>query len=556
MLNIKNITVLVILCFLISGCDFLGLKKQDTDQNQEQNSEVELQLQEQETEPELPQVDFENTIFFSQHKEGTNDIYPVQVMNLDGKNHLQLFANSEFLETKGKIEFTADNKFLYPKLKQGIVKIMYFDPKKNEKIEFINGTEYEEYHKNQPKVSADGQIVAFVLTDKENNRHIAFADLSGEIIREFKHNPVGTLQAKDPALSYDSQSLLFTGVISEEKSNIYSRLVSKPTEIYQYTNDNFLNFNPIYTKDHSKIIFVSDRTGKQNIFMMDNYGLLEEQVEQGAAIPAQESIEQLTFLGENKSPILSPDGTEILFTSNRDGDWEIYKMKIDGTNQIQLTENEVDDVSPNYYQNYLQVAPLPEPTEEKATSATEIDTSDPKTIVDEFCLSKDQKLRLQLIDAKDWFDLPEGYEYSQVRDPYYFIENHAMVSAEYMNETEEILVVNYILQKQGLDDWIIISRYKDQEDITVGDAGKYLDFETIQKAVDAGNDAWRLESFMMVKEDALQFGFSEDDSFIQKNPDEDFIKIAHKGNIYIVYVYQPVKSGADGIWAIQRIERQ
>jgi len=150
----------------------------------------------------------------------------------------------------------------------------------------------------------------------------------------------------------------------------------------------------------------------------------------------------------------------------------------------------------------------------------------------------------------------DEFKYSKVREPYNFIENHTMVSAEHVNSEGAMIVVNYILQKQGLNNWIIIARYKDEEDIKVGDARTYLDFETIQKAVDEGKEAWRLESFMMVKEDSKLFGFSENDTYVQKQPDENFIKIAHKGNIYKVYFYQPAKSGAEGIWAIQRIERQ
>ena len=38
-------------------------------------------------------------------------------------------------------------------------------------------------------------------------------------------------------------------------------------------------------------------------------------------------------------PAWSPDGTQIAFASDRDGDFEIYVMSADGTNPIQLTHN-------------------------------------------------------------------------------------------------------------------------------------------------------------------------------------------------------------------------
>jgi Tol biopolymer transport system component len=39
-----------------------------------------------------------------------------------------------------------------------------------------------------------------------------------------------------------------------------------------------------------------------------------------------------------------PDGTRIAFTSNRDGDFEVWVMNADGTNPINLTRNTPDAV--------------------------------------------------------------------------------------------------------------------------------------------------------------------------------------------------------------------
>jgi Tol biopolymer transport system component len=39
----------------------------------------------------------------------------------------------------------------------------------------------------------------------------------------------------------------------------------------------------------------------------------------------------------------SPDGSKIVFESNRDGDWEIFTMNADGTNVTQLTQNTTAD---------------------------------------------------------------------------------------------------------------------------------------------------------------------------------------------------------------------
>ena len=42
------------------------------------------------------------------------------------------------------------------------------------------------------------------------------------------------------------------------------------------------------------------------------------------------------------------DGKQIVFTSNRDGDFEIFVMFVDGTNVRQLTTNDAKESSPRW----------------------------------------------------------------------------------------------------------------------------------------------------------------------------------------------------------------
>jgi len=48
------------------------------------------------------------------------------------------------------------------------------------------------------------------------------------------------------------------------------------------------------------------------------------------------------------APAWSPDGTHILFVSDRDGNKEIYKMDASGANQTRLTNNPARDVAPSW----------------------------------------------------------------------------------------------------------------------------------------------------------------------------------------------------------------
>ncbi|MBI1277003.1 MAG: PKD domain-containing protein, partial [Anaerolineaceae bacterium] len=79
------------------------------------------------------------------------------------------------------------------------------------------------------------------------------------------------------------------------------------------------------------LVFVSDRTGNDEIFILSTDGTI-------------------TNISNNPSsdtsPAWSPDGNQIAFVSNRDGNDEIYVMNADGSNVTRLTNDPASDVTP------------------------------------------------------------------------------------------------------------------------------------------------------------------------------------------------------------------
>jgi Tol biopolymer transport system component len=84
-----------------------------------------------------------------------------------------------------------------------------------------------------------------------------------------------------------------------------------------------------------KIVFQSTLAGGDlEIFIMD---------------PDGSNVVQLTDNTDRDTrPSWSPNGSQIVFTSNRDGDDDIYIMDADGSSVLQLTDDGAVDRLPNW----------------------------------------------------------------------------------------------------------------------------------------------------------------------------------------------------------------
>jgi tricorn protease-like protein len=90
------------------------------------------------------------------------------------------------------------------------------------------------------------------------------------------------------------------------------------------------------------IVFVSTRDAGNEIYMMNDDGT---------------DVIQLTRTdGDNLYPSWSADGSKIAFTSTRDADWEIYTMSSDGINQTRLTTESGQDQMPTWSPDGAKIA--------------------------------------------------------------------------------------------------------------------------------------------------------------------------------------------------------
>lgn len=94
--------------------------------------------------------------------------------------------------------------------------------------------------------------------------------------------------------------------------------------------------HPEISPDGRKLAFSSDRDGNHEIYVLD------------LTVSGATPVRLTTATGEDVGPSWSPDGSSIAFTSHRDGNAEIYIMTATGGQQTNFTNRPVDDFEPSW----------------------------------------------------------------------------------------------------------------------------------------------------------------------------------------------------------------
>jgi Tol biopolymer transport system component len=96
------------------------------------------------------------------------------------------------------------------------------------------------------------------------------------------------------------------------------------------------------SKINGMLAFTSERDGNMEIYIMDTDG--------------SEPVRLTDNPAEDYWPTWSPDGTQIAFTSDRDGDFEIYIINADGSHPQRLTQQAGNDLEPAWSPDGTQIA--------------------------------------------------------------------------------------------------------------------------------------------------------------------------------------------------------
>lgn len=185
----------------------------------------------------------------------------------------------------------------------------------------------------QPVYSPDGSLIAFV-SNRDGNNEIYLMNANGSNQRNLTNHSANDLY---PAWSEDGAHILFTSDRDGNQEIYIVRLDG--SELQNLSNNPADDYQPFWVADAGlfptpgdRIMFTSTRDGNQEIYLMKMDG--------------SEQANLTKHSGEDFYPRATRSGALITFATTRDGNQEIYVMNADGTDQRNITNSPSQDTQP------------------------------------------------------------------------------------------------------------------------------------------------------------------------------------------------------------------
>ena len=182
----------------------------------------------------------------------------------------------------------------------------------------------------QPAWSPNGNRLAFI-SNRDGNNEIYIMNTDGTAVTNLTNNPADD---QYPTWSPDGEWIAFQ-TNRDGNLEVYkiradgseeNNISNNPAEDY---HPNWFEEKGVLLSQGDWITFTSNRDGNQEIYIMQSDGSEQTNISNNPSNDFQ--------------PSGSPSGGRIAFTSNRDGNQEIYLMFADGTEQVNVTQNPAED---------------------------------------------------------------------------------------------------------------------------------------------------------------------------------------------------------------------
>ncbi len=194
-----------------------------------------------------------------------------------------------------------------------------------------------------PTWSPDERQLVFV-SDWDGDEELFVIDVENGVTRQLTQNEGID---RDPAWSPDGETIVFASDrYSPGATEIFSLVFARIDEsgrppdsdaFTQFTDAGGSSYAPAWSPDGSLIVFISDRSDDGDVYTMDSNG----------------HAPRLLTVGddgaEDRNPTFTPDGEWVAFVSNREGDvFQLYLVSLRGDALMRLTDNEREDVAVHY----------------------------------------------------------------------------------------------------------------------------------------------------------------------------------------------------------------
>lgn len=125
-----------------------------------------------------------------------------------------------------------------------------------------------------------------------------------------------------------------TAIPLDENGLVIPTAIPTPTIVQPTATPVLVNETAVFGGGTGRIAYASNEEGNFDIYTIKLDGTDRQRLTD-------------SWFGDWR-PIWSPDGSKIVFHSKRDGNWEIYLMDADGQNKLNLSENSADDSFPDW----------------------------------------------------------------------------------------------------------------------------------------------------------------------------------------------------------------